>query len=161
MSSPVTHVDEALKLEADAEVPLFQLYPLSGGTIYFKPDNTLTWQTHEYEGLPCSLTGEEKDTNKTPMPRLQIGQEDLDLLAFKGLVHAGNLDGATLVRHVVLLDDLINDINVKKTTYFRIKQVEHYSRTNISAVLATFSGAINQTVPFRQYIPPDFPWVDL
>jgi hypothetical protein len=28
-------------------------------------------------------------------------------------------------------------------------------------VLATWSGAVSQTVPFRQYVPPAFPWVDL
>lgn len=161
-SLPQNHVEDSLKLQgADGRVHLYELSPLSGGTIYFKPDNPLTWQGHLYEGLPCAITGDEISTEKSPTPRMTIGQENLDLLPFKGLIHDGYLEGATLVRKIVLLDDLINDRNIKRTSYFRVKRVESYSRSSISIVLATFSGAVNQTLPFRQYLPPNFPWVDL
>jgi phage-related protein len=161
MNFPVSHVADALELEADAIISLFELYPIAGGEIFFKPDNTVSWRGQEYEGLPCSLSGEEWDTEKTPTPRMQIGQEDLDLLPFKGLIHDGYLEGSTIVRHKVLLTDLLNNNNIKRTSYYRVTQVERYTRTQISMVLASFSGAIRQTIPFRQYIPPAFPWVDI
>jgi hypothetical protein len=158
---PLNHVEDALKLQADGKVHLFELSPLSGGTIYFKTDNDVTWRGNLYEGLPCALTGEEFSTEGTPTPRLTIGDENVDLLPFKGLIHDGHLDGATVVRKTVLVDDLINDRNIFQRTTFRVKRPEGYSRTKIPLVLATWSGAVSQTVPFRQYVPPAFPWVDL
>lgn len=159
---PTSHIADALKLEgADGKVDLWELSPLSGGTIYFKADNDVTWQTFLYEGLPISFSGEEADLQKTPEPQLTIGQDNLDLLAFKGLINDGYLEGGTVVRKRLLLDDLVNDRNVKQTTYYRIKRVGSYSRTQISLVLSSYSTAVRQTVPFRAYLPPAFPWVDL
>ena len=158
---PISHVEDALKLQADAKIHLFELTPVTGGTIYFKADNEATWRGQLYEGIPCAITGEEFSTEKAPTPRLTIGQEDLDLLPFKGLINDGHLDGATLVRKTVLLDDLINDRNIYQRTTWRVKRPDSYSRSKISLVLATYSTAHNQTVPFRQYMPPAFPWVDL
>jgi phage-related protein len=158
---PQTHVEDALKLKADGRIHLFELSPLSGGTIYFKDDNDVTWQGNTYEGLPCSLSGEEFRTEGTPTPKLTIGQDNLDLLPFKGLINDGKLDGATLVRKTLLLDDLINNRNIKQVTTFRVKRIDEYSRTKITVTLASFSQAQSQTLPFRQYVPPAFPWVDL
>ena len=158
---PPNHIANALSLEADGEVWLFELHPLAGGSVYFKSDDSIIWQGNTYEGIPCSLTGEEFDTAKMPQPRLRIGQEDVDLLPFKGLIHDGYLDGATIIRHKILVDDLINNRNIKQSTYFRVKNPESYSRTQISLVLASYSSAVKQTLPFRQYVPPDFPWVEL
>lgn len=158
---PQNHIEDALKLQVDGKVHLFELMPLSGGTIYFKSDDPFTYLGNEYEGLPCAITGEEVSTDKMNMPRLQIGQENVDLLPFKGPIHDRLIDGATVVRHKVLLDDMINQRDVKETSYFRVKRIESYSRTGISLVLASFSAAQSQNLPFRQYIPPDFPWVDL
>jgi phage-related protein len=158
---PVSHVEDALKLQADGKIHLFELSPLSGGTIYFKSDNEVTWQGHTYEAIPCALTGEEFKTEGTPTPKFTIGQEDVDLLQFKGLVNDGHLDGATLVRKIVLLDDIINNRNVKQTAYFRVKRIDEYSRTKIAVTLASFSAALSQTLPFRQYVPPAYPWVDI
>lgn len=161
-SLPASHITDAQKLIADAEVNLYQLYPLSGGTIYFKNDNDVTWLGNTYEGLPISLSGEKwsSDTS-TPTPRLVIGQDNIDLLPFKGLIHDGYLEGARLVRYTVLLANLTANLNFKQVTNFRIKRVESYSRTKITLVLSTASGATNQSYPFRQYVPPAFPWVEI
>lgn len=158
---PTSHVQDALKLQADAKIHLFELTPTTGGTIFFTADSSVSWLARVYEGIPCVLTGEEFSTEKAPTPRLTIGQEDLDLLPFKGLVNDGYLDGATLVRKTVLLDDLLNNRNIYQRSNFRVKRPDSYSRTKISLLLATYSTAHNQTVPFRQYVPPAFPWVEL
>ena len=158
---PPSHIDDALSLKADAKIDLFQLQPLAGGTVYFKADNPVTWQGDEYEGLPCSIGGDEMDIEKRAEPTLQIGQEDLDLLPFKGLIHDGLIDGATIVRRTVLLQDILDDQPLAQVRYYRVKRIESYSRTQLSLVLASFSGANSQTIPFRQYLPPDFPYVNL
>lgn len=157
---PSNHIADALTLEgADARIDLFELSPTSGGTIYFTTDNEHTWLGRLYEAIPCALSGEEFDLEKTPEPQLRIGQEDLDLLPFKGLVFDGHLEGASLVRKRVLLDDLLNNRDIKQTTYFRVKRVGEYSRVGISLILSSYSSAVRQTLPFRQYIPPAFPHV--
>lgn len=163
MSIPQSHVDDALKLIADGEVYLYEIWPLAGGTIYCKSDNDVDWQGHTWEGLPIGFTGEELVTTdgSRPTPRMTIGQQDVDLLPFKGLMFDGGMDYAKIVRHLVKVDDLVNNRNIKQTTYWRVKRVESYSRTKISLVVASFSGAVSQTLPFRQYIPPAFPWVEI
>ncbi|AGH48894.1 hypothetical protein G432_05835 [Sphingomonas sp. MM-1] len=83
---PPSHVDGALKLRADGKIHLFELSPLGSGTIFFKSDNPVTWRGNTYESVPCALTGEEFKTEGTPTPKFTIGQEDVDLLAFKGLI---------------------------------------------------------------------------
>jgi phage-related protein len=160
-SLPSSHVADALKLEGDAYVDLFELSPLSGGSFHFKNDNDVTWLGTLYEGLPVSMTGEEEDLTKLPQPQLTIGQDDLDLLPFKGLIFDGHLEGGSVVRYRFLLTNLLANLNIKQTTRYRIKQVGEYSRTKISLNLSSFSSATNQTVPFRQYIPPYFPYVSL
>jgi phage-related protein len=158
---PQSHVEDALKLSADGKVHLWEISPLSGGTIYVKSDNPYTWQGNLYEDVPISISGEEHATEGSPTPKLTIGQDNVDLLPFKGLINDGGLDGASIVRKTLLLDDLVNNRNIKQVTNFRVKRVAEYSRTKVQLVLATWSGAQGQTLPFRQYVPPAFPWVDL
>lgn len=161
-SIPLSHVEDSQSLLADGEVYLYQLYPVSGGTVYFKNDDTVEWQDETYEGLPVAISGEKQSADtSTPTPRMVIGQDNVDLLPFKGLVHDGYLEGGRIVRFKVLLNDIIEDNNVKSSTTFRIQRVESYSRTKISLILATHSGAVNQTFPHRQYVPPSFPWVKI
>lgn len=159
---PQSHIIDAHKLRADGKVALWHILPVSGGSIYLKNDIDYTYLGIDYESVPITISGEKMSADaSTPTPRLVIGQENLDLLPFKGLIHDGHLEGARIIRHEVLLDDMINQVNAKKTTYFRVKRVENYSRTKITLLLSSASGASNQSYPFRQYTPPAFPWVDL
>lgn len=161
-SFPITHVQDAHKLIADGKVDLFQIMPVSGGTLYLKGDADFTYLGVKYEGIPIGITGEKFSADvSTPTPRMVIGQDNLDLLPFKGLMHDGYLDGARVVRYRVLLDDMLKQLNSKQISYFRVKRVENYSRSKISLLLSTMSGALSQTFPFRQYTPPAFPWVDI
>ncbi len=159
---PQSHIEDAHKLIADGKVALWQILPVSGGTIYLKGDIDYEYLGNKYEGIPIQISGEKMSADtSTPTPRLLIGQENLDLLPFKGLIHEGYLEGARVIRHKVLLNDMLNQVNAKETTHFRVKRVEGYSRTKITLLLSSASGASNQSYPFRQYTPPAFPWVDL
>lgn len=159
---PYSQIVDAHKLDVDGMVSLFRLSPPVGGTIDFKDGVEYKYQGVLYEALPCRLAGEKwSSEGDTPTPRLLVGQPDLDLLPFKSLIHQGLLEGSTIVRHRVLLDNMLRDNNYKRTTYFKVKRVESYGRQQISLLLSTFSGAARQTYPFRQYTPPSFPWVRL
>jgi hypothetical protein len=159
---PQSQIEDAHKLEADGRVLLFQIEPLLGGVIYLKSGPEFTYLGHLYESVPISLTGERWSAdNSTPTPRLTVGQPDLDLLPFKGLVFDGYLEGAKITRHAVLLDDMLNQRPYKRSVVYKVQQVENYGRTRIILVLSNFAGAVNQSFPFRQYVPPAFPWVQL
>lgn len=160
MVMPATHIDDAMKLEADGIVDLFELQPMIGGTIYFKPDNNVTWQGDAYVGIPMSLTGLNKSVDRVAdQPRLVIGNEDIDLSIFKPLLFDGGLEGGTLVHRRVLLAHVIADTNISQDMVYRIKRPESYSRSKITIALSSASDAMNFTLPNKQYYPPAFPAV--
>lgn len=158
---PSDHIQDAHKLQADAEIDLFELTPNDGsGTVYFKADNDATWQGNLYEGLPISLTGLKKSTDGSAVaPKLAIGDGSIDLSPFKPLVYDGYLDGATVKHIVVLLDNLLNNRNIRVERNYRVKRVPTYSRIGLELQLATASDSLGFTLPYRVYAPPAFPAV--
>lgn len=159
---PATHIDDGQKLQADGIIELFQLAPNGGGTLYFKPEADATWQSHLYTGLPCAITGIKKSSDTTSnQPRLTIGQPNLDLSAFKPLIHDGYVDGATLTYRRILLAHLVANSNIAEVMTFRVKRVESYSRSQIILGLSTSSDAMQFTLPNLQFYPPAFPAVML
>jgi phage-related protein len=158
---PADHIHDAHKLEADAEIDLFELTPNDGsGTIRFKNDNPAEWQGNLYEGIPLVFTGFKKSVDGSALsPKLTIGDGSLDLSPFKPYAYDGYLDDGIVKHMVVLLDNLLNDRNVKTVQMYRIKRVPLYHRLSIELQLATASDALGFTVPYRQYYPPAFPAV--
>jgi hypothetical protein len=160
---PNTQIVDAQKLTADAEIDLYELTPKgSSGRIYFKNDNTLTWRGNEYLGLPIQFTGENFNAEGQPVqPQLTIGQPDIDLSFFKGLIFEGSLDDAKIERHTLLLDHVLGNQDIKRTRVYRVKRVDNYGASQIVLALAVFSVAGPTHMPFRQFIPPAFPFVRL
>lgn len=161
MAIPIEHIEDAQKLTADAEIDLFELTPVgAAGTIYFKGDNNADWQGHTYEGLPIVFTGFKKSADGGALlPKLTVGDGSVDLSPFKPLVFDGHLDGGRLKHIHLLLDNLVNNRNIKEVRYYRVKRVPSYSRFTIELQLATASDALGFTLPYRQYFPPAFPAV--
>lgn len=162
MPVPAEQILDGLKMSADAEIDLFELTPAAGGTIRFKNDNDVTYLSNLYSGIPLELSGEGRDSDKGfSQPTLVIGQPNIDLSAFKPLIYNGGLDGAIIQKHTVLLTHLLANQNLKKIVIYRVKRVENYSSSVISMVLSTFSPAGPSVLPFRQFVPPAFPFVRL
>ena len=162
MSIPAEHIEDAHKLVADAQVDLFQLTPIDGGTIYFKADNEVTWQGDTYEGLPLVFAGLKKTTTGSSVsPKLTIGDGTLDLSPFKPLVHDGWLENALVTHYELLLANLQSDLPIYNRTIYRVKRVPSYSSLTIELQLATASDALDFTIPQRQYAPPAFPSVTI
>ena len=162
-SIPKEHVQDAHKLNADGNIDLFQLTPNDGsGTIFFKGDNDITWQGNDYEGLPLSFTGFKKSSDGSALqPKLTIGDGTINLSPFKPLVYDGYLDGGLVLHVELLLDNLLNNRNIRSERLYRIKRVPSYGSLAIELQLATASDALGFTMPHRQYTPPDFPAVSL
>ena len=158
---PASHITDAYKLDADGKVTLYKLEPSVGsGSIFFKNDSDANWLGDEYTGIGLQLEGETYTSQGTsPQPTLTIGQNDIDLSPFKPLIWSGGLDNARVTRYRVLLTDLLANNNIKETSVFRVKRVDAYSSTKIQLVLSVFSPSGPSTLPFRQYIPPAFPFV--
>jgi phage-related protein len=158
---PAEHIQDAHKLEADAEIDLFELTPNDGtGTIYFKGDNNADWQGHTYEGLPIAMTGFKKSTDGSSLlPKLTIGDGTVDLSPFKPLVYDGYLEGGTVKHIVILLDNLLNNRLIRHERSYRVKRVPQYNRLKIELQLATASDSLGFTLPYRAYFPPAFPAV--
>lgn len=160
---PSSQIQDAHKLIADGKLNLFELVPNDGsGTVYFKADNNVTWQGKTYTGLPLTFTGEKRSAQgASPQPNLTIGDQQVDLSPFKPFVYDGYLDGAVVTRHEILLDDLVNNRNVRATTFYRVRRVTGYSRSQIALQLATLSDSLGFSMPIRQYYPPAFPAVTM
>lgn len=160
---PVEHIADSHKLIADGRVTLFELTPSGGGgTVRFKPDNTVTWRGNVYTGLPIAVTGEKKSSDSgLSMPKMVIGQPDIDLSLFKPLIYDGYLDNAVIIRYTVLLEHVIANLLIREVSTFRVKRVEEYSRSRVSLQLATISDSLGFQMPYRSYLPPDFPSVQM
>lgn len=160
---PVEHVKDSHKLIADGRIELFELTPAGGtGTLRFKPDNDATWLGNAYTGIPCALSGEKKSADSgVSMPKLTIGQQDVDLSMFKGLIYDETIDNAIIVRYTVLRDNLVNNRNIRELNIYRVKRVEEYGRSKISLQLATLSDSLGFSMPYRQFLPPGFPSVQM
>lgn len=163
MAIPVEQVLDSHKLQADGKITLFELTPSGGvGLIRFKADNPVTWRGNEYTGIPVTLSGEKKTADSgLTMPRMEIGQENIDLSLFKPFIYDGFLDNAIIVRIAILLDDMVNNRLIRELTTYRVKRVEQYSRTKISLQLATVSDSLGFSLPFRKFMPPAFPSVQM
>ena len=160
---PLEHIVDSHELIADGRVELYELTPAIGtGIIRFKPDNDVTWRGNFYRGIPVGLTGEKKTADAgLTMPKMTIGQENVDLSEFKGLIYDESIDNAVIVRYTVLLDNLLNNRNIREVNVYRVKRVEEYGRSKISLQLATLSDALGFSMPFRQFLPPAFPSVQM
>jgi phage-related protein len=160
---PASHIVDAHKLTADGRIDLFEMTPAgSTGILRFKADNDVEWRGNAYTGLPVTLSGEDKSaTNGSAQPRMIIGQPNINLSFFKPLVYDEGFDGATIVKISILLADVLANNLIRQQTFYRVKRVESYSRTQINLILATLSDSLSFSMPFRQYFPPDFPAVQI
>ena len=160
---PIEHIKDSHLLLADGRVELFEMTPSGGtGVVRFKNDNDVTWRGNTYSGVPLALTGEKKSSDAgLTMPKLQLGQPNIDLSQFKGLIYDGYLDNAIIIKITVLLDNLLNNRLIREISTYRVKRVEQYSRSQITLQLATLSDSLGFSLPYRTYTPPAFPSVQM
>lgn len=158
---PLEHVKDSHELVGDGRIELFELTPAGGGgVVRFKNENDAEWRGNAYTGLPVAMSGAKKSAEAgISMPKLIIGQPNIDISIFKPLINDGWLDNAIIVKYTVLLDNLINNRNIRETEVFRVKRVEQYSRSQVTMQLATLSDSLGFQMPYRTYLPPAFPAV--
>lgn len=162
MSVPASHLEEALKPEADVEIELFEMRLRGGAIYYFRDGPTITWQGNTYEFFPCKLSGWEPvsgDQDNRPTFVMFNGLEEEENL-FGPLAEQGYLDLATLYRRSVLQDNLLNDVNVYQQKLWLMSPKAATDRM-IQFELRSPLDIPNFKTPFRIFSPPEFPVVSL
>lgn len=157
-----TNYENSQKLAPDAEIVLYELTTTTGATVFFKPGPTMDYLGDTYESIPVSFSTEKRSAEgAAERPTISIGGDDLDLSVLKPSLFSGFVDGGTLTRHVVELEDVLANNNVKITSVYRIKQVKDYTRFQINLILARFSPSAQTTIPYVKYLRPAFTYVQL
>ncbi len=156
------NAENAQLLSPDAEIVLYELTTRGGSTIYFKSGPEVEYLTNTYESIPVSLSSQARTVEgDRPRSTMTIGSDNHDLGILKSVLFSGEVDGATIQKHIIELEDLKNNVDNRDTQLYTVKQVESYSRSRISLVLGRFSPAANTTIPYRKYLRPHFPYVRL
>lgn len=159
---PASHIEDSHELISDGRVDLYTLTPPAGGTVRFKNEQDQLWQGQLFKGVPLVMSGEKRTADSgLVMPKLTIGQQDVDISMFKALLYDGYVDNATIIKQTVLLANVLANQPIYEQQVYRVKRVEQYSRSQIVLQLASFSDSLGFQMPYRQYLPPDFPSVRL
>lgn len=161
MPAPISHLEEAQKLTADAEVSLFQITLPQDGVIFrFKNNDTVTWRGNTYEGIACNLSGEGMSADdQESRPTLRVMNPD-------GIFNAPALDGrlyrAIVTRRKVLRRHLDSNVNIfSQRMWFVERPKEIISGQYVTLELRNMAEGPNFQIPARMYVPPEFPLVSM
>lgn len=158
---PASHLEESLKLTADALVDLFSIQLVTKPvTIRVKNDNTVTWQGNTYEGWPIQLSGDKMTAD---------GEESRPSLifanpygAFNRFAQDGDLERATVIRRRVLREALEQDVGIFQQHMWYVSRVrEVKSGEAITLELKQLTEGPLFKLPVRKYMPPEFRQVSL
>lgn len=161
MSYPVEHLQDAMKLTADAEVHLYTMTLVTSPVIFrFKNNDTVTWQGDVYEGMAISMPGDKRSSDEEESrPTLRVINPDG---IFNKPAMDGDLDRAIITRKTVLREHIEQDINIYTQRMWYVDHVkELISGQTIGLELRVMTDLPNVQLPYRQYIPPEFPTVSL
>lgn len=162
-SFPTTHLNEAQKLTADAEVDLFTVTLKNLPIVYRFWDSTsnITWQGHTYEAMACSLSGDMRSAEgEEARPLLRVFNP---LGIFNEVALNGDLDLAVVSRKRVLRAHLDANTNIFIQRLWYVGRVrELISGQAITLELRSMSEGANFQIPARMYIPSDgYPFVTI
>lgn len=161
MSTPQSHLNEGLKLTADAEIDLFTLSLVSSATTFrFVNGPTLSWQGHTYDGLGCTLSGDKRSSGD------EEGRPTLRVINPEGIFNKpamnGLLDRAILIRKRVLGVNVTNNANIFQQRMFYVERVKELISGQILGLeLRSMTDLPNIQIPVRTFMPPEFPTVSL
>lgn len=161
MTTPQSHLQEAQKLTADAEVDLFTLSLVDQLTVFrFKNDETATWQGHVYDGIGCSMSGDKRSSSE------EEGRPTLRAMnpagMFQKIALDGLLDRAILVRKTVLRTHLDANLNIYRQRMWYVERVKELIAGEVIGLeLRSMTDLPNFQLPARLYMPPEFPTVSL
>lgn len=157
---PAEHMEDALKLEADAKVDLFEIILPDGmNKVFLKQGKTVTWQGNTYEGTGIKIEGVAKYADDTlARPKVTIFNPNG---VYNYLVDQGVLDSSLLARYRILKEHLTDDLPIYERQQWKVSRIASVRTPFISLELRDMMDGQNFQSPGRMFIPPDFPTVSL
>lgn len=168
MTVPVEHIDDALKLDADAYVNLFEIQLYPSGVMYMCPERDITWQGNDYKVWGMRLTGVSTNADdQTARPKLSLANFTYDDQGepVKGIFSSLNaqeaVEGATIIRRRVLKTNAENNVNVKQEQRWKVSRVASERPDLVVLELRNTLDGPRFTLPARKFNPPEFSQVKL
>ena len=156
---PEKHREENLKLTADAYVDLFHIQLRDGSNLYLKTGDPIRWSGNDWEAIPLSFSGYEiKADGQASRPTLQVANPNG---VWSRFVLDGSLEKAYLYRYRVLRRDLDADRPVYQLMMWIIWNCTSITKDYMTFECRNPTDGNNFYVPARQYMPPEFPVVDI
>jgi phage-related protein len=160
MTTPTSHLEEALKLEADGLVDLWKVTLVGTDTptiLRFRNGPEVTWQGNLYESMACQLSGEsEKASDERSRPTFSVMNPDN---IFGPFADAGYLELAQVVRYRLLQQHLLANSNIFQQNTWIVGRVTSVSRQVISMELRRLTDQPQWHTPARSFMPPEYPFV--
>ena len=151
----------AQNLAPDAVVSLYRLVMsnTSPVTVYFCPNQEITWQGNTFSEIPCTMSQMEMDANgRANRPKFTFVNPGG---VFTSPIQEGWLNNAALTRYRMLKADLDANVNAALTEKFFITKILSLNKDMCSVELRdVFDGHLFK-LPARAYYPPEFPHVKL
>lgn len=163
MSAPVEHIQEGVKLTADALVDLYEITLVgapSPTVICITNGEECVWQGKLYEAHPCKITSISRSTDsERPRPTFSVFNPF-------GLINAyafqGYFDGARVIRRRVLRQHIVSNTALSDNQFWYISKVkELLAGQSASFELRMLSDGPEHQIPARMYVPPAFPFVTI
>jgi lambda family phage minor tail protein L len=154
-----TIAEDRVKLEADGIVELYRIDLATGGSLFLKADDTVTWQGHEWEGTAIQLTGYTNSSDEeVSRPKLTVANPEG---IFSAYVLSGVLEKSLVRQMRVLRTHILADLNIFTQRSWYISQVVSVNKTMVQMELRNPIDGPNFLAPARMFLPPEFPAVSL
>lgn len=151
--------DDRVKLTADGIVELVRVELATGGTLFLKNNDTVTWQGHSWEGVAMQFQGYANSSDEElSRPTLSIANPDGILSQY---ILNGALEKSVVKRIRVLRANLLANQNIFEQQSWYISRVVSVNKTMAVFELRNPIDGPNFQCPARMYLPPDFPAVQL
>lgn len=159
---------DALKLEADAYVDLYEIRLYPEGVMYLCATQSVHWQGNFYEYWGVQLTGVGNNSDEeTSRPKFSVANFAYNVEGepirgvFSALNAQAKIEGGTVIRRRVLKTHLDNDEDIKTEMRWRVARIASLRADVITLELRNFLDGPRFTIPARKFMPPEFPQVSL
>ncbi|MDR3436439.1 hypothetical protein [Telmatospirillum sp.] len=157
---PQEHVDDSLKLNADAIVELYHIILSDKTNLYLTAGATTTWQGNTYESLAIQMSGEFNSSDSTSVSRPQLVIAN-PLGIFSSFVVNGYVNKAQVLKYTVLGVNITENNNIYVRQTWVCWRIVLMNKTNLTLEVRGQLDGPNFQTPARSFLPPEFPAVSL
>lgn len=159
-NAPVSHLQDALELDGEAKIDLFEVRLRGVPTIFrFWNGVTRSWQDRVYEGLACQMAGEGSSTeDQNARPTLTVVNPEM---IFGPFAAEGYFDLAEVVRKRVLQPHFIGNVNQFEQRIWICARPAGVTAQGMQLDLRSTTDMPAWKTPRRTFSPPEFPFVSI